>query len=83
MKLFLKLKRWAMRRAVLGEHTGEPIVIGHAEIETDPDSTHFGQKIRRCTKRGSLNRRHIVDVVRDGYRHTYHATKGWRCVKES
>lgn len=39
------------------------------------------KKIRRCSKRGTTRRRHIVKVIRDGREYTYHATKGWRVNK--
>lgn len=80
MQVFKKLKRWLSRR-----HTPNrlPIEIGHAMRESDPESSRYGKKIKRTRKRGASERRIIVDVVRDGYRHQYHATKGWRCVKES
>lgn len=41
----------------------------------------YGVRIPRCSKPGSRNRRFIVRIVRDGYEHIYHATKGWRSGK--
>lgn len=47
--------------------------LGIGRALTDDD----GKKIKRCTKRGTRNRRHIVEIVKDGMIYTYHATKGW------
>lgn len=36
------------------------------------------KRVRRCLKKGVLNRRHILVRVEDGYEYTYHATRGWK-----
>lgn len=48
---------------------------------TDGTMIHTLKKIRplrRKTRLGKMNRRHLIVRIEDGKEYTYHATKGWR-----